>query len=261
MSTLTEATLASFANHPQLVHKSRHTMRSYVTGLEQLIEHANGGVRHDDMNTVVPRWLETVSAGSQRNRLAAARLYYKLATNGGTLLPGFTPPAPKQENHTPLPNGQDDVALMAMAAPDADLRLIVTLCGTMGMRISEALNLDAEQVNLTDGIIEVFGKGAKWRTIPIPSRSLAIITDATAEGRLVTEYKDSRARAAITRLAKQSGIPRHVSSHDLRATFIRSVWDKTQSQTTTMQLAGHSNWATTLRYLGIDNADHRKAVD
>jgi site-specific recombinase XerD len=73
--------------------------------------------------------------------------------------------------------------------------------------------------------------------------------------------EDRNARALITGIARRSGIITTVSSHDLRATFATTVYDKTKNIRLVQSLLGHASVNTTMAYLGIDNDQARAAVE
>jgi site-specific recombinase XerD len=54
---------------------------------------------------------------------------------------------------------------------------------------------------------------------------------------------------------------RHVSSHDLRATFATAVFDKTLDQKLVQDLLGHAYGSTTELYLGRSMHQFRNGVE
>ena len=149
-------------------------------------------------------------------------------------------------------------------------RLLVGLQGRMGLRVSEATEAGRSLLRVDEDEILIYGKGAggKYRTVPIPDVLAPLVAEAQAkraDGPLLGVYPEYTARSDIKRMAKRAGVT-HAdgstpTSHDLRATFARYVWNQSQDLMVVMELMGHTSPAVTKGYIGTDAAKARKAVN
>lgn len=158
-------------------------------------------------------------------------------------------------------------------------RMIIHLLIDTMVRASEAINLRIEDVTFlkTGGELRVIeGKGKKNRTVPFAKRTAQAISHylLTRPGSLPTDHllvnevgggggtpmsRDNLTKL-IGRLAKKAGVGR-VSAHRLRTT---GACERVRNGITAFELArlmGHSNIATTQRYVRAANIDlHERAL-
>jgi integrase/recombinase XerC len=158
---------------------------------------------------------------------------------------------------------------MAEAARNIEQQALIGLCGFAGLRVAEALGLTLPSIDLSLNLITVRGKGDKTRIVPMSSscwlhisqQYMAVLTKGTEDGNLyLISYQDRFARKCITLCAERAGIQRHVSSHDLRATFATAVYDNTKDLRLVQELLGHSSPNTTQVYTGVTLVKMRDAV-
>lgn len=154
--------------------------------------------------------------------------------------------------------------LIKVARNDSQ-RALLALCGLCGLRISEALSICPQNFKLAEMMLEVRGKGDKTRFVPVSPEAWDLliipVTRAMCENdREVINLKDRFARRVITNLGIKAGLRRHISSHDLRATFATAVYDKTGDIRLVQELLGHSSVETTQLYTGVLLSKMRDAV-
>jgi integrase/recombinase XerC len=152
--------------------------------------------------------------------------------------------------------------------------LVETLAAT-GMRISEALSLDIDSVDLSKGEAVVIGKGNKQRTVFFTERALiwinrylALRTDknqplfASMHGqRLRVTNVHTSFRRANGPLSKRMG--KHITPHILRHTAATTLLQRGCPIGHIKEILGHQNLETTCRfYLGqLTKAEVRRAFD
>jgi len=149
-----------------------------------------------------------------------------------------------------------------------DLALVALLLDT-GLRISEALSLTLNDIDLEQGFVYVMGKGSRGRSVPISNTCRLILAKYIARRKLVICATNkvfittlaitlSRYRAAerLRQYAKQAGITGvRVSPHSLRFTFVRK-WLQTRGDSLVLQkILGHSSPATTAYYARLFSTD------
>lgn len=132
--------------------------------------------------------------------------------------------------------------------------LILVLYHT-GMRLSEALNLKAEDI--TDNFIHLYKtKSGKARSIPIHDAiSEAVIRLINTPKLTVYGYENQ-----FRRLRKQLNLPVNARLHDLRHTFATNLCEKGVSVDVVSKLLGHSNIQTTLIYARVSDRRLSQAI-
>lgn len=150
-------------------------------------------------------------------------------------------------------------------------RLALGLLVAAGLRCSEAANLTFDRVKLQPikgkmrTVLEVEGKGAKSRVVPISDRlanaidKWAVIADG--EGyilRSITkggELGDSLSSVGLFNLVRDAGAAMgkpELAPHDLRRTYAQLGYEAGIPVTQISRLLGHSSIQTTQRYLNLD---------
>lgn len=148
-----------------------------------------------------------------------------------------------------------------------DLALVTLLLDT-GLRISEALNLTYDDVDLVQGFIRVIGKRQRERMVPIGQNTLVILTRYLAKRlkirtgnwlfitTLGQKLSRREAHKIITTWAKRAGIEGvRVSPHSLRFTFVRKWLQSGGDSIVLQRILGHTSPVTTSYYARLFATD------
>jgi integrase/recombinase XerD len=179
------------------------------------------------------------------------------------------PPRPAARLPKALPLSDIEAILEAAGAPGTtlasrDRALLELLYGT-GARISEAVGLDLDDLDLEDSTVLLRGKGGKQRIVPIGSYARASLTDYLTASRatLVSARVNSAAVflnarggrlsrqsawTVLTRAAKSAGVTADVSPHTLRHSFATHLLDGGADVRVVQELLGHASVTTTQIY-------------
>jgi integrase/recombinase XerC len=186
---------------------------------------------------------------------------------------------PKAERRGPRAlNADEAVALVTpagatpagagSAAACRDLALAELLYGS-GLRVSEALGLDLDDVDLSQGIVRVLGKGSKERIAPLSDASRERLREywrrrgelgpgptelAVFLGAKGTRLNRRQAARIIDALAKGAGLARHAHPHMLRHSFATHLLESGADLRSVQELLGHEHLTTTTRYTHLDLA-------
>jgi integrase/recombinase XerD len=145
-----------------------------------------------------------------------------------------------------------------------DRALLEVLYGT-GARISEAVGLDIDDLDLEDGVVLLRGKGGKQRIVPLGSYARAALADYLAASRpaLVSTkastpavFLNARggrlsrqsAWTVLTKAADRAGVATDVSPHTLRHSFATHLLDGGADVRVVQELLGHASVTTTQIY-------------
>lgn len=142
-------------------------------------------------------------------------------------------------------------------------RALLELLYGSGLRISEALSLDIDHIDLSQGVLKVLGKGNKERIVPITSKCREIIlryleqrkafnpkqgTKALFLGVRGKRLNRREALRIVERACKQASLPVFISPHTLRHSFATHMLESGADLRVVQQLLGHSRLSTTQRY-------------
>ena len=184
---------------------------------------------------------------------------------------------PKPEKRTPRALNVDQaIALVtphpgtpaASASREAcrDLALAELLYGS-GLRVSEAVGLNLDDIDLSQGIVRVYGKGGKERIDPLSDASRERLdaywrrrgefSPEPAEQALFLGSRGGRlnrrqAARIIEELAKEAGLPQHAHPHMLRHSFATHLLESGADLRSVQELLGHARLTTTQRYTHLD---------
>ena len=214
------------------------------------------------------------AASSVARMLVAVRAFYRFLVREGHLTadPTAKVGVPKKPRSIPKAIAVEDVErLVELPAPDLrgrrDRAILETLYGA-GLRISELVDLDLDDLDLDEGTILVrSGKGSKGRRIPLGRKARAAVGDYLALSRpeLATKARGGPGpglflNARGGRLSRQgcwkilkgyaraAGLEERVSPHTLRHSFATHMLDAGADIRVVQELLGHASLATTQVY-------------
>ncbi|MCD6231513.1 site-specific tyrosine recombinase XerD [Candidatus Aerophobetes bacterium] len=158
-------------------------------------------------------------------------------------------------------------SLLETPSPDTplgirDKAMLEVLYGA-GLRISELVNLDVEDVDLRKGWIKVMGKGFRERVLPLGREACQWVRKYLRERELKKEkaplfcnrYGKRISRQAcwkiIKKYARKAGITGEISPHTLRHSFATHILSGDADLRAVQELLGHVNITTTQIYTHI----------
>jgi len=256
---------------------SQHTLRAYKEDLELFSSQINKPDLKDiDMNDVRGFVAEEINAGYRKTtvgrRLAAARSFLKFLYREGYIKsnPAKLVPTPKLPMMLPKFLSVDDVFSLVEKPegigflPARD-RAILELLYSSGLRVSELAGLNAEDVNVRDGLVKVKGKGKKERIVPVGTKAIEAIKTYLIERVLLkkkdealflnkngTRLTDRSVRRIVIKYAKAIGVNCRIGPHTLRHTFASHLLQDGADLRVIQELLGHSSLSTTQKYTHLD---------
>jgi integrase/recombinase XerC len=159
------------------------------------------------------------------------------------------------------PKGQDIVSLR-------DRAVLETLYST-GIRVSELVGLNVENIDFIGGIIKVFGKGKKERLTPIGDKAVRAIRNyldkrksaarAVFLGKSNSRITDRTIRRIVTKYINIASLRHNISPHTMRHSFATHMLNKGADLRSVQELLGHANLSTTQIYTHV-TTERLKAV-
>lgn len=204
-----------------------------------------------------------IAPKTTQRRLTSLRAFCRWS-KWGDLFGDYSAPQAAPPQPHPLPEGVDGVRRMIKAARNDQQRALIAFCGLAGLRVHEALYVELSHFNFADMELTVHGKGEKQRVVPISDEAWQVIAPACVRvgnpHLKIIGLKDRFARRVITKTAERAHLQRHVSSHDLRATFATELYNATLDRRLVQYLLGHAKGDTTDVYIGRTREQAREAV-
>ncbi|MFK0573399.1 site-specific tyrosine recombinase XerD [Endozoicomonas sp.] len=183
---------------------------------------------------------------------------------------------PRQGRSLPKTLSEEEVEAL-LESPDTNTliglrdRTMLEILYACGLRISELVNLNLDNINLRQGVIRVVGKGRKERLVPMGQSAIDWLEQylKQARGELLNNHESrtvfpGRLARPMTRQTfwhrikhynTVAGISTEVSPHVLRHAFATHLLNHGADLRVVQLLLGHSDLSTTQIYTHI--ANHR----
>jgi integrase/recombinase XerD len=208
---------------------------------------------------------------SLRRRAASIRGFYRFAFGEGLISVDVAQhiDLPRQPRLLPETLTIDEVERLLEAAPDLRGRTLLEILYAAGLRVSEALGLDREDVSLDGGFVRVIGKGDKERLVPVGDVALDWIARWLSDerprllalGHVAPErggplFLGDRGRrmarqqafGLVKSAARAAGLSDRVSPHTLRHSFATHLLEGGADLRIVQELLGHASISTTQLY-------------
>lgn len=150
---------------------------------------------------------------------------------------------------------------------------LLELFYSSGLRLSELVGLNLDQLDLAGALVRVLGKGSKTRDLPIGSKArealqqwLAIRTQCNPiDGAVFVSRQGKRIGARAVQLrVREAGVRelgQHLHPHMLRHSFASHMLESSQDLRAVQELLGHADIATTQIYTHLDFQHLAKVYD
>ena len=274
---------------------SPHTVAAYDSDLSQFLDLAAAhlgrrreAVEPADLQLPLVRayLAELYRLGQSRatvaRKLSALRTFVRYLRREGFIEhdPVALAAAPRREQKVPAHLSVDEMArLLDMPDIAAPLgrrdRAMLELLYASGLRLSELVGLDLEDVNLPARMVRVMGKGAKERLVPFNQAAAAAIRAWLKDRAVLTQgaalFVNARG-GRLTGRSVQRLLARYVSGcsarfgispHALRHSFATHLLQNGADLRAIQELLGHVQLSTTQRYTHVNAAQlldvYRKA--
>ena len=262
---------------------SAHTILNYRIDLEEFavfLGQANvAQVAYPDLR----RFLAQLKGRSLKPRtlarkLSSLRSFFKylqrekvINTNPAKLL--VTPKLDK-----PLPHFMsEEEAVQLIEAPKNGKtnsprdKAIFEILYSTGIRVSELVGLDVDDVDFFGNVIKVMGKGKKERMVPVGDQALSVLKtylDNRKTGHQFvfankngTRLSDRSVRNIINKYILEQAMAQHVTPHMFRHSFATHLLNHGADLRSVQELLGHVNLSTTQIYTHLTTDKLKKVYD
>jgi integrase/recombinase XerC len=272
---------------------SENTCRGYRTDLKEFLNFVAEstipqGRKPDSSVSIAIDRVDSISIRSylgflhKRNKkatiarkLSAVRSFFRFLVKRGLIEdnPADSILTPKQERTIPAYLPVDEMfRLLDSIQTDNILdyrnRAIFETLYSCGIRVSELVGMNIDDVNFSGALIRVLGKGNKERIIPIGQKALTAIKtyrhqlhkecnlSADRNAPLFLNKNNGRLTARsvariLDKLIRACGLIRPVSPHTMRHTFATHMLDAGADLRVVQELLGHKSLSTTQKYTHV----------
>jgi integrase/recombinase XerC len=260
---------------------SVHTLRSYEDDLmvfcrfleESLGAGADPTVADSARLRRYSAWLSSqgYAATTIARRLASLRSFFRYLRRQGTVVadPASGLRNPKQPKRLPRLLGIDDVIRLLDAIPVdnplgfRDRAMLETLYGG-GLRVSELIGLNLEDLDFEQDLVRVRGKGKRERLCPVGRMAMRWIAGylplrmpkrSPEPAVFLNRYGARLTTRSVGRLLEdhlmRAGLTHAASPHTLRHSFATHLLDRGADLRSVQELLGHRNLTTTQIYTHV----------
>ncbi|PAD39406.1 site-specific tyrosine recombinase XerD [Terribacillus sp. 7520-G] len=260
---------------------SENTLQSYARDLRTYARYLQENEVRDWAHvtraklTAYLRWLhdDGKSAATIARTLSSIRLFHQflLREYGLKEDPTIHIDTPKKERKLPKILSSDEVDKL-LTCPGTDIlairnrAMLETLYAT-GLRVSELLALEMDDLHLEMGFVRCFGKGSKERIVPLGDMARARLEDYMNRSRkqllkskasdilFVNHHGNQLSRQGFWKVLKQiardAGIQKEITPHTLRHSFATHLLENGADLRAVQEMLGHADISTTQIYTHV----------
>ena len=278
-ATIVEKAIAKFIRSLEERNASPHTIKAYRTDLAQFAEYVGPQAWRDIDHVLIRGYLANLyerglSKTSVARSLAALRSLYRWLAQEGEVEqnPAALVATPKLPKKLPrVPTIEEVNTVLDADMPDCSAfnerdQVILELLYGCGIRNSELIGINLDDIRWSNEMILVRGKGRKERYVPFGDSAKAAVqaylptrqrvlgeTKHTSERALLINLRGSRLTTrSVGRIVKQIAVARGLSPdvhpHTLRHAFGTHMLEEGADLRAIQEMLGHERLSTTQRY-------------
>jgi integrase/recombinase XerC len=273
---------------------SRHTLKSYASDLDQFAAYFEvpGGTVPSPAEFDLPilrEWLsalydEGLAVTSVRRKVAALRSLFKFLLQEGLIQKNLAtrlrtpkmrqrlPDVMSEEKTNNLLDSVESGNVVEKPSRERDLAFLEVLYGC-GIRVSELVGLNLEDIDLRSGWLRVRGKGNKERQVPIGERAVAAVQkylaarDASPDQRALflnargARLSDRQVRRLVKMYALAATGDSTIHPHSFRHAYATHLLSDGADLRAIQELLGHARLSTTQKYTQVSLRDLQAVYD
>ncbi|MCK4863028.1 MAG: tyrosine recombinase XerC [Dehalococcoidales bacterium] len=266
---------------------SAYTVRNYTNDLLEFFGFVSGqgidslkDVNKQTLRAYLAYLMEQGKAKSSiARKLSAIRSFYRYLMREDLISasPAATTVSPRLDRRLPSFLTIDE-AKRLVESPDISQpqgqrdRALLELLYASGLRVSELVNMNVEQINLATNEIRVWGKGSKERVVLIGTPAANALSIYMSDGRrellgdkknnalFVNRYGGRLAARRVQKILEKYArtINKKVHPHVLRHTFATHLLDGGADLKVVQELLGHADLQSTQIYTHVTQSRARK---
>ncbi|MCX7733489.1 MAG: tyrosine-type recombinase/integrase [bacterium] len=246
---------------------SANTLRAYMKDLEEF-----SGFISKDLDKVdfkdIEKYIRYLSEEGKEDstierKLSSIKSFFRYLEERGYVKYNPAELVPFRKRKTRIPSYLDEDEALDLTDTDKERdRLAILILYGCGLRISELENLKLE--NISGDFLKIYGKGGKWRSVPIPTYVREEIDfyiknirpkylrDEDDGYLLLNKYGKKLSSRYIRKIVKRQGFlktGKNVWPHLLRHSYATHLLKNQADIRVIQELLGHSSINTTQKYV------------
>jgi integrase/recombinase XerD len=266
----------------RLAPRTVDAYRRDLSHLAAWLDHSPSAASADELAAYVAQLrADGLAPTTIARRLAAVRSFFRheMLLGARTDNPAASVELPKRRRTLPRTLSPSEVERLLDAAAGTTPRAlrdraIAELLYGAGLRVSEAVSLDRQSVDLENRLVRCLGKGNKERVVPIGREAVDALRRYFARGRPFLERRNRQelflnanggalTRAGVflilRRLAEKAGLePERIHPHLLRHSFATHLLEGGADLRAVQEMLGHADLATTELYTHVSDRRRRE---
>ncbi len=257
---------------------SQNTLSAYRSDLTLYSKWLNKSPLEKSSNVDILNYFQhrQISPSTQARILTCLRVFYQHLLSQKRIKTNPTAKLnhPKQVQKLPVFLSINEVENL-LDAPDQKTifglrdRAMLELLYSCGLRVSELINLEFQQININDEYIRILGKGNKERLLPMGELAMEYLSQyeknarpflakkGQTDGYFLSNRGSNMSRQnffyIIKAYAQKAGINKPLSPHSLRHAFATHLVQQGADLRSVQLMLGHSDISTTQIYTHIQN--------
>lgn len=257
---------------------SPNTIDSYKRDLDDFYKFTNKSYKFidkDDLINYIGYLNKKISARSINRHIVSIKNYFKFLERNNYIKnnPCIDITGLKTPKKMPRVLSEDDIDnLLDIKLTDAYSyrnKAMLELMYSSGLRVSELLNLEVNNIDFNMNLVRVYGKGSKERIVPIDDIATKYLRDYISVYRYtLLKNKESDLLFLNSRgsklsrqgffkilkgIAREKGIKKELSPHTIRHSFATHLLNNGADLRSIQTMLGHENIETTQIYTHVSN--------
>jgi integrase/recombinase XerD len=262
-----------FKQKMEIARYGASTIKSYLAALSVFFkENSQIGVENVDEN-IIEKYLyktiteKNISAAYQKHLIGSLKLFYKMVFERSLKIDYLFPK--RTEQKLPKYLNKDEVKKILGVVENLKHKAILSLLYGCGLRLSELINLEINNIDSKNGVINIYqAKGKKDRQVMLPQTVLPLLRDYFKlcrpklylfEGQSGLQYSPRSVQIVLKEAAAKAKITKKVSPHILRHSFATHLLENGTDIRYIQQLLGHKSLNTTQIYTHITDVAKKRA--
>lgn len=262
---------------------SQHTILNYQRDLDEFKKFLGETQLENVDYLALRKFLSTLREKNLKSRsisrkLSCLRSFFRFLNREGFLKnnPTQAVSSPKLERYLPIFLTEDEVTKL-IESPDLkelsglrDRAILETFYST-GIRISELVGLNLENIDFFGAVVKVSGKGKKERMVPIGDKALRAIRNYTEQRKQQApavflnknggRITDRGVRLVLDKYIRRTALRENISPHSLRHSFATHLLNRGADLRSVQELLGHANLSTTQIYTHLTTEKLKNVYD
>ena len=259
---------------------SCNTKDAYLSDLKEFSSYLDNKKIIDVKTEDIRSYIEHLNNINEKDKTIARKIVsvktffdYLMKTNKLNINPCEKIESPKIKKTLPKTLNKKEVLMLLNIRPDSAKKwrdkAMIELMYAAGLRVSELVNLEVNDINLSDCYVRIYGKGKKERIIPIGEIAIEYLK------KYINEYRNSMKKGYYTEnvflnnhgknitrqgffliiknIAKEKNIDKNITPHMLRHSFATHLLNNGANLRTIQEMLGHSSITTTQIYTNVSN--------